>query len=600
MNHAPVMLAEVLRHLAPRDGEHVLDGTFGGGGYSAAILEAARCTVWAIDRDPDAIARGAALAARFPGRLQLLQGRFGDMVRAARRARRARAGRHRARPRRLLVPDRRAGARLQLPRRRPARHAHGGQPARPRRTWSTRLGESELADTLYQFGEERLSRRIAKAIVAARAEAPITTTLQLAEIIRRVVPADRSGIDPATRSFQALRIRVNDELGEIERGLAAAAGLLAPGGRLVVVVVPLARGPAGEALHAGSGRPRARRPPAMTRPGCSDRAAPRFALLTRGAERPGRRRAARQSPRPQRPPARARPPAPLRGRTPPMIRPFTLRLHAAWPAASGLYLYQCKHRAQMLDREIGSTVKQTEAARERIGMLRAEWALLNEPDRLAELAPRAHRAADAGADAVRGDERPRRQAAGAGRAGASRAPPAEAEPEEPPAAAGAQAARPQPVPPPAAAAAAQAGAAAPPPPTPGRSLKPPRRRQSPSRTRQPAAPSPCAAARRPCQLAPPRSRAPPRRPAPPVLRASRSAATAVAPGTIGAPCCGRCGPTPATLRRRGPTSMRTGACRPRLQPSYARARPPMRRRRPASLLGGARGALPPPVPFAAR
>ena len=91
------------------------------------------------------------------------------------------------------------------------------------------LPEQELADTLYRFGEERLSRRIARAIVATRAAAPIATTAQLAGIIRAVVPPERSGLDPATRSFQALRLRVNDELGEIERALRGAAALL--GGR---------------------------------------------------------------------------------------------------------------------------------------------------------------------------------------------------------------------------------------------------------------------------------------------------------------------------------------------------------------------------------
>lgn len=90
-------------------------------------------------------------------------------------------------------------------------------------------------DVLYELGEERASRRIAKAIVTARIEAPIETTGRLASIIRSVMPKDGSGMDPATRSFQALRIEVNDELGEIERALAAAAELLAPGGRLVVV-----------------------------------------------------------------------------------------------------------------------------------------------------------------------------------------------------------------------------------------------------------------------------------------------------------------------------------------------------------------------------
>ena len=97
------------------------------------------------------------------------------------------------------------------------------------------LPERELADLLFEFGEERASRRIARAIVAARVEAPVVTTARLAAIIRGVLPPDRSGIDPATRSFQALRIRVNDELGEIEGALEQATKLLAPAGRLIVV-----------------------------------------------------------------------------------------------------------------------------------------------------------------------------------------------------------------------------------------------------------------------------------------------------------------------------------------------------------------------------
>ena len=148
------------------------------------------------------------------------------------------------------------------------------------------LGESELADTLYRLGEERLSRRIAKAIVAARKEQPIETTLQLAEIIRRVVPTDRSGIDPATRSFQALRIRVNDELGEIERGLAAAAGLLAPGGRLVVVSFHSLE----DRLVKHFMQEAAGRQPGPSRhapAGLVARDAAQFQLLTSRAERPG-------------------------------------------------------------------------------------------------------------------------------------------------------------------------------------------------------------------------------------------------------------------------------------------------------------------------
>src|SRR5690606_10289453 len=97
------------------------------------------------------------------------------------------------------------------------------------------LPESELADIIYRYGEERRSRRVARAIVAARSRKRIETTAELAEIVRRAVGASHDGIDPATRTFQALRIYVNDELGELHNGLRAAERLLAPGGRLAVV-----------------------------------------------------------------------------------------------------------------------------------------------------------------------------------------------------------------------------------------------------------------------------------------------------------------------------------------------------------------------------
>ena len=284
MTHEPVMLAEVLHRLAPAPGETILDGTFGGGGYSSAILDAAPCTVWAIDRDPQAIARGAALALRHKGRLHLLPGRFGDMV--------------------TLLADHGVGAldgvvldlgvssfQIDEPSRGFSFRQDGPLDMRMSAEGPSaadlvnRLGEAELADTIYQFGEERLSRRIARAIVAARAEAPIETTLQLAGIIRAVVPPDKSGIHPATRSFQALRIRVNDELGEIERALQAAAALLAPGGRLVVV-----------SFHSLEDRlvkrfmlDAAGRTPAPSRhdPAVLQRRGPAaFTLLTRGAQRP--------------------------------------------------------------------------------------------------------------------------------------------------------------------------------------------------------------------------------------------------------------------------------------------------------------------------
>jgi len=283
--HIPVLLPEVLAQLAPRDGATYLDGTFGGGGYAEAILTAARCTLYAIDRDPAAIARGAALAARFPGRLHLIQGRFGDMLRLL-----AGAGVHALDG--VVLDLGVSSFQLDEAERGFSFRADGPLDMRMDRSGPSAadlvntLAERELADILFELGEERLARRIARAIVAARAEAPITTTLRLADIIRAVVPKDASGIDPATRSFQALRIRVNDELGEISRALEQAVNLLNPGGRLVVVcfhsledriVKHFMQTAAGRAPAPSRHDPRSLAP----------RQAARFRLLTPRAVRPG-------------------------------------------------------------------------------------------------------------------------------------------------------------------------------------------------------------------------------------------------------------------------------------------------------------------------
>ena len=234
MIHTPVMLREVLDVLAPTPTGAYLDGTFGAGGYAAPILQAG-ATLWAIDRDPDAIARGASLAALHPGRLHLIEGRFGAMVELlAERGVQALDG--------VVLDLGVSSFQLDDPGRGFSFRGDGPLDMRMGRDGPTAadlvntLPERELADTLYELGEERQSRRIARALVTARTEEPITTTARLARVIRSVLPPDKKhGIDPATRSFQALRIRVNDELGEIERALAQAATLLAPGGRLVVV-----------------------------------------------------------------------------------------------------------------------------------------------------------------------------------------------------------------------------------------------------------------------------------------------------------------------------------------------------------------------------
>jgi 16S rRNA (cytosine1402-N4)-methyltransferase len=232
--HTPVLLAEVLAALAPHDGGIYVDGTFGAGGYSRAILDAADCAVWGIDRDPDAVALGAALAADYKGRLTVIGGRFGDM-----RALLGARGIDKVDGIALDVGV--SSAQLDIPARGFSFRLEGPLDMRMERSGTSAadlvntLPEDELADVIYEFGEERASRRIAHAIVAARRIKPIATTLELAEIVRGVVHARPDAIDPATRTFQALRIAVNDEIGELKRALASAEALLAAGGRLAVV-----------------------------------------------------------------------------------------------------------------------------------------------------------------------------------------------------------------------------------------------------------------------------------------------------------------------------------------------------------------------------
>jgi 16S rRNA (cytosine1402-N4)-methyltransferase len=228
------MMQEIVTHLAPQGGETHLDGTFGAGGYARAILESADCTLYAIDRDPAAIARGAGLAEEFAGRLTLLAGRFSQMEELL-----GQVGVTRldgvvldlgvSSPQ---IDDAARGFSFRFEGPLDMRMSlEGPTAADVVNGWD----EAELARIIKEYGEERFSRRIARAILAARAEAPIETTGRLASIVRSVVPKSKDGIDPATRTFQALRVEVNDELGELERALVAAERLLAPGGRLVVV-----------------------------------------------------------------------------------------------------------------------------------------------------------------------------------------------------------------------------------------------------------------------------------------------------------------------------------------------------------------------------
>ena len=233
--HRPVMLREVLEVLNPRAGGIYVDGTFGGGGYSRALLDAADCTVWGVDRDPDAIAAGAPLAQHYRGRLNLVTGRFGDMA-ALLTARGVAAADG------VALDIGVSSMQIDRAERGFSFRADGPLDMRMEKQGESAAdvvndrSERELADIIHDYGEERRARVIARAIVAARAQAPITGTLQLAEIVRRVFGGKApTGIDPATRTFQALRIYVNDELDELDRGLAGAETLLRSGGRVAVV-----------------------------------------------------------------------------------------------------------------------------------------------------------------------------------------------------------------------------------------------------------------------------------------------------------------------------------------------------------------------------
>ena len=233
--HIPVLLSEVLAALQPKAGEVYLDGTFGAGGYSAAILEAAGCSVLALDRDATAVRGAMPLIERFAGRLTVVDSPFSAMAEVWQEHNKTLADG-------IVLDLGVSSMQLDQPARGFSFMADGPLDMRMSAQGETAAnilnghGESEIANILYTYGEERQSRRIAKAIVAARAQKPFTRTLELASLIEKVIgrkPGDHK--HPATRSFQGLRIAVNRELDELTEGLAAAEQMLKPGGRLVVV-----------------------------------------------------------------------------------------------------------------------------------------------------------------------------------------------------------------------------------------------------------------------------------------------------------------------------------------------------------------------------
>ena len=232
--HVSVLGREAIEWLAPRESGVYVDATFGAGGYSRLILRTVGTRVIGIDRDRTAIAGGFELVERSDGRLVLVEDRFSNLAEiCAAQGVDAIDG---------VVMDVGVSS-MQLDRAERGFSFRLGGPLDMRMGQSgptaadvvANASEADLANIIYIFGEERHSRRVARAIVAARQQAPITTTQALADIVGRVVRSKPNEIHPATRTFQALRIFVNQELDELHLALSAAERVLKPGGRLVVV-----------------------------------------------------------------------------------------------------------------------------------------------------------------------------------------------------------------------------------------------------------------------------------------------------------------------------------------------------------------------------
>jgi 16S rRNA (cytosine1402-N4)-methyltransferase len=232
--HIPVLGREAVEMLSPRAGGIYVDATFGAGGYSRAILGIDGTRVIGIDRDPTAIAGGFELVDRSEGRLTLIEDRFSNLAEIC-----AAEG--------VVAVDgvvmdvgvssmqldeagRGFSFRLDGP-----LDMRMGQAGPTAADVIAKASEAELADIIYLFGEERRARAVARALVAARKESPIATTRALADIVARVVRSKPGDIHPATRTFQGLRIFINEELEELQTALEAAERVLKPGGRLAVV-----------------------------------------------------------------------------------------------------------------------------------------------------------------------------------------------------------------------------------------------------------------------------------------------------------------------------------------------------------------------------
>jgi len=229
--HIPVMLNEMLEVLAPKAGETYLDCTFGAGGYSKTILESCECYVTALDRDPNVIERAKEIKQAYVNKFDFIESNFGDSFK--------KLG---AKKFDGIVLDLGVSSmQLDIPNRGfsfsndgPLDMRMSGQGLSAEEFVNT-AEEKELADIIYKYGDETFSRRIAKKIVEVRKTTKIDSTGKLAEIVRSCIGFKKGKIDPATKTFQAIRIYINDELGELERFLANVKNILKKDGRIVVV-----------------------------------------------------------------------------------------------------------------------------------------------------------------------------------------------------------------------------------------------------------------------------------------------------------------------------------------------------------------------------
>lgn len=231
--HISVLLSEVIETLSPKAGETYVDGTFGRGGYTRAILEKKFCHVVAIDRDPDAIEFAKPFKAEFKDRFNIVEGNFGSMSELLES--------HKGQIDGVVLDLGISSPQVDDPERGFSFQQEGPLDMRMSRKELSAYdvinsySEERIANILWELGEERESRRISKAIINHREKSPISTTTQLAQIIHAAKKERPKKIDPATKTFLALRLYVNDELGEVQKGLEAAKKLLKDGGRLVVV-----------------------------------------------------------------------------------------------------------------------------------------------------------------------------------------------------------------------------------------------------------------------------------------------------------------------------------------------------------------------------